>query len=120
VEQPPSQPIGPREPPPPGSFKTPEQASYVGLDRTFKANLARLTHGLTPAGLARAYFDWWTHLLLAPGKQLQLAEKAVLQAARLAIYAANAAADPKTPPCIKPCLKIIALMTRAGSGGHTI
>jgi polyhydroxyalkanoate synthase len=94
---------GPKEPSPqPGSFKSPEQASYVGLDRTFKANLARLTHGLTPAGLARAYFDWWTHLMLAPGKQLQLAEKAVRQAARLAIYAANAAADPKTPPCIKP------------------
>src|ERR1700758_1981012 len=98
-----SQPIGPSAPPPqPSSVKAPESTSYAGLDRTFKANLARLTQGITPAGLARAYFDWFTHLMLAPGKQLQLVEKTGRKAARLAIYAAKAAADPKTPPCIEP------------------
>ncbi len=102
-ERPLSQPIRPSEPlPHPGSFKAPEGMSYLGLDRTFKANLARVTQGITPAGLARAYFDWWTHLMLAPGKQLQLVEKAGRKATRLAIYAANAAADPETPPCIDP------------------
>jgi polyhydroxyalkanoate synthase subunit PhaC len=80
----------------------PESTSYVGLDRTFKANLARLTQGITPAGLARAYFDWFTHLMLAPGKQLQLIEKAGRKATRLAIYTANAAADRKTRSCIEP------------------
>ena len=84
------------------SLKTPERTSYLGLDRTFKANLARLTHGITPAGLARAYFDWLTHLMLAPGKQLQLIEMVGWKATRLAIYAANSAAEPKTPPCIEP------------------
>lgn len=88
--------------PQPVSFKPPEDTSYLGLDRTFKANLARLTHGITPAGLARAYFDWFTHLVLAPGKQLQLLEKAGRKFTRLAIYAANAAADPKGLPCIDP------------------
>jgi polyhydroxyalkanoate synthase subunit PhaC len=102
-ERPLSQPIGPSAPPPqPSSVKAPESTSYAGLDRTFKANLARLTQGITPAGLARAYFDWFTHLMLAPGKQLQLVEKAGRKAARLAIYTAKAAADPKTPPCIEP------------------
>jgi polyhydroxyalkanoate synthase subunit PhaC len=102
-ERPLSQPIGPSAPPPqPSSFKAPESTSYVGLDRTFKANLARITQGITPAGLARAYFDWFTHLMLAPGKQLQLVEKTGRKATRLAIYAAKAAADPKTPPCIEP------------------
>ena len=102
-ERPLSQQFGPSAPlPQPGSFKTLERTSYLGLDRTFKANLARLTHGITPAGLARAYFDWWTHLMLAPGKQLQLIEKAGQKATRLAIYAANSAAEPKTPPCIVP------------------
>ena len=34
----------PSEPlPHPGSFKSPEGMSYLGLDRTFKANLARVT-----------------------------------------------------------------------------
>jgi polyhydroxyalkanoate synthase subunit PhaC len=98
-----SQPIGPSEPlPQPSSFKAPERTSYLGLERAFKANLARLTHGITPAGLGRAYFDWVTHLMLAPGKQLQLVGKAGRKATRLAIYAANAAADPETPPCIDP------------------
>jgi polyhydroxyalkanoate synthase subunit PhaC len=102
-ERPVSQPIGPSEPlPQPSSFEAPERTSYAGLDRTFKANLARLTHGITPAGFARAYFDWLTHLMLAPGKQLQLVEKAGRKATRLSMYAANAAADPKTPPCIDP------------------
>ena len=102
-ERPVSQPIGPSESlPQPSSFEAPERTSYAGLDRTFKANLARLTHGITPAGLAGAYFDWLTHLMLAPGKQLQLVEKAGRKATRLAMYAANAAADPKTPPCIDP------------------
>jgi hypothetical protein len=43
-ERPVPQPIGPSEPlPQPSSFKVPERTSYMGLDRTFKANLARLT-----------------------------------------------------------------------------
>ena len=42
--------------------------------------------------------------MLAPGEQLQLIEKAGRKAARLAIYAANAAADPETPPCIDTLL----------------
>jgi polyhydroxyalkanoate synthase len=40
--------------------------------------------------------------MLAPGKQLQLVEKAGRKAIRLSMYAANAAGDPETPPCIDP------------------
>jgi len=85
-----------------GSFDAPERTPFAGVDRAFKAGLARLTQGVTPAGIARAYFDWLTHLMLAPGKQLQLMEKAVRKATRLSMYAANVAADPETPPCIEP------------------
>lgn len=102
-ERPVPQPISPSEPlPRSGSLEAPERTPFAGVDRTFKANLARLTQGVTPAGIARAYFDWATHLMLAPGKQLQLVEKAGRKAIRLSMYAANAAADPKTPPCIDP------------------
>ncbi len=49
-ERPMSQPIGPREPlPQPGGFEPPERTPFAGVDRTFKANLARLTQGVTPA-----------------------------------------------------------------------
>ncbi|MBM3491817.1 MAG: alpha/beta fold hydrolase [Alphaproteobacteria bacterium] len=72
------------------------------LDRAFHAGLARLTLGLSPAALALAGFDWWTHLALSPTKQAQLGLKAVRKLTRLAHYAATCALDPKHPPCIVP------------------
>jgi len=43
------------------------------LDRAFKANLARLTFGLSPAVMAEQTFDWMVHFAFSPGKQLELA-----------------------------------------------
>jgi hypothetical protein len=116
-ERPLSQPIGPSEPLLQPSSIKPEETSYVGLDRTFKANLARLTHGLTPAGLARAYFDWLTHLMLAPGKQLQLAEKAVRKATFTRRMLRR---TPRHRLVSTPCRRIVASMTKAGVHGRTI
>ena len=72
------------------------------LDRVFKANLARLTAGISPAAIARTYFDWLVHLALSPGKQLELVEKAGRKSTRLARHAIQTAFDPATPPCIDP------------------
>jgi polyhydroxyalkanoate synthase len=74
--------------------------SYVSIDRAFKANLARLTFGLSPAVLSEQTFDWLVHLAFLPGKQLQLIEKGFRNAARLGLYAAESAAKPDTPPFI--------------------
>jgi polyhydroxyalkanoate synthase len=74
--------------------------SYVSIDRAFKANLARLTFGLSPAVLAEQSFDWLVHLAVSPGKQLQLIEKWYRKSARLGVYAAQSMADPEIPPCI--------------------
>ena len=65
--------------------------------------MARFTVGLSPAALADAYLDWATHLADSPGKRMQLVEKAMRKAVRLANYAAHcalkaAAAD----ACIEP------------------
>ncbi|HTY68336.1 MAG TPA: alpha/beta fold hydrolase [Alphaproteobacteria bacterium] len=76
--------------------------SYASIDHAFKANLARLTFGLSPAVLAEQWFDWLVHLAVLPGKQLQLIEKSTRKLARLSMYAAQSAADPSTPPCIAP------------------
>jgi len=119
-ERPVSQPIGPSESlPQPGSFEAPKRTPFAGVDRTFKANLARLTQGITPAGLALAYFDWLTHLMLAPGKQLQLVEKAGRTPACLC-----------TPPVLwriqkhryasTPSRRITASATKDGADGLTI
>jgi polyhydroxyalkanoate synthase len=72
------------------------------LDRMIHAWTGRLTLGLSPASLMSAYFDWLAHLSSSPGKQAKLFEKLVRKNLRLYLYAAHAAKDPKTPPCIEP------------------
>ncbi len=47
------------------------------LDRVVHAQLARLTMGLSPASLSAACLDWLGHLAVSPGKQQQLAMRAV-------------------------------------------
>ena len=81
---------------------TPGHFAAQAVDRAFKANLARLTAGVSPAGLAQVYFDWLSHLALSPGKQLELIEKAARKVARFSRYAGQSVVDPDTPPCIDP------------------
>ncbi len=56
-------------------------------DRSLHAAVARFTAGLSPAALAQAYLDWATHLANAPGKRMQLVDKAMRKGVRLANYA---------------------------------
>ena len=73
------------------------------MDKGLKATLARFTSGLSPIALAAAYADWALHLSSAPGKQMQLVEKAGKKAWRLANYAAFCANNPNTEEtCITP------------------
>jgi len=73
------------------------------VDRSLHASVAHFTGGLSPAALCQAYLDWAVHLGVAPGKQLQLADKARRKAIRFASYVAHCATRP-TPgePCIEP------------------
>jgi poly[(R)-3-hydroxyalkanoate] polymerase subunit PhaC len=87
---------------PPVPPPAPHSQAFEAIDRALHANLARLTLGLSPAVLARAYLDWLVHLALAPGKQAQLADKALRKAIRLGLYAARTTVDRETPPCIEP------------------
>ncbi|WP_115719335.1 PHA/PHB synthase family protein [Gallaecimonas mangrovi] len=52
---------------------------FDNLDRTFQAGLARLTLGLTPAGLTEAYSSWLAHLAMSPGRLAELASFPVTQ-----------------------------------------
>jgi len=73
------------------------------IDRSLHAAVARFTAGLSPAALAHAYLDWVTHLTYAPGKRLQLVDKATRKAVRFANYASRCAvAGHETPCCIEP------------------
>lgn len=61
------------------------------IDRSLHAAVARVTMGLSPAAMMHAYLDWATHLTGAPGKRLQLIDKAMRKTMRLARYCAQCA-----------------------------
>ena len=80
----------------------PDRYSTRSLDRAVNAHLARFTLGVSPYGLSSTFFTWWAHLLGAPGKQVQLVEKAARKAMRFGLYAGTLTRDPDAPPCIEP------------------
>ena len=82
--------------------EAPDRYGTESLDRAFKAHLARFTLGVSPFGMASTFFTWWAHLTGSPGKQVQLAEKAVRKWARYVIYAARAMHDQDSAACIEP------------------
>jgi polyhydroxyalkanoate synthase len=94
----PSQPVLDREP---------DDTALVSfgdsIDNAAHAALARLTGGLSPAGLGEAYLDWAVHLAFSPGKQTELAVKAQRKWVRFAHYAASCVLQQgKAEPCITP------------------
>jgi polyhydroxyalkanoate synthase subunit PhaC len=96
----------PAIPPPDPSFIRDSYASTALaeiVDRSVHAATARFTVGLSPMALTGSYMDWAAHLAFAPGKQLQLAEKAFKKWMRLANYAGRSllSAD-GNEPCIQP------------------
>ena len=103
----------PPRPEPAGAFTAPEPSfirdSYAAtafadvVDRSVHAATARFTAGLSPMAMIGAYMDWAAHIAFAPGKQAQLAEKAVKKWMRLANYASRCALNRDgVEPCIVP------------------
>jgi polyhydroxyalkanoate synthase len=75
------------------------------VDRSLHAAVARFTFGLSPAALAKAHLDWATQLTFAPGKRMQLVDKATRKAIRFANFAYQCAlegAKDKATRCIEP------------------
>jgi polyhydroxyalkanoate synthase subunit PhaC len=77
----------------------PAEPPYAALDRLVHAGISRLTGGLSPAALGAAYLDWAVHLAVSPGKQLDLAGKAVSGFADNLAFAAQAAAGRAADTC---------------------
>ena len=72
------------------------------LDRMQAAAVSRITGGLSPVGLSLAVMDWWMHLKMAPGKQMQLVQKALRKTARPGMHAAAVAGGAEAAPSIVP------------------
>ncbi len=73
------------------------------LDHAFRANLARFTFGISPAGMTTLGVDWLAHLAMSPGKQLALVEKAGRKVSRYMNHALlhQSGSTPKSC-CIEP------------------
>ena len=78
------------------------EARWASLDHTTRARIAQLTAGVSPVSLAAASADWAMHLALAPGKQVQLVEKALKKALRWGLFAYAALRPGACEPCIEP------------------
>lgn len=89
-------------PVPAGTPTHPEQHPYDDFDRIARAMLARNTGGLSPFSIFQAWNDWALHLSRAPGRQLELYERAVRNVLKVAVHAGQtdeqAAKDPPFAP----------------------
>jgi polyhydroxyalkanoate synthase len=60
---------------------------HQNLDRSVMASMARVTGGVSPHAIADAWTDWWLHMARAPGRQLELVERAQQNALKLMDHA---------------------------------
>ena len=77
---------------------TPDSAFQI-LDRGVHAAISEATAGLSPAALTGAFFDWWVHLALSPGKQADLARQAMAGAAENFAFATQSVFGSPVDPC---------------------
>ncbi|MGX0876879.1 polyhydroxyalkanoate synthase [Roseovarius sp. MBR-154] len=76
-----------RSPAPPPPAKAVDPHPHAALDRSAMASLARFTGGLSPHAMIDAWSDWAMHLARAPGRQLELVERAQANGTKLGQYA---------------------------------
>src|SRR5579862_2972734 len=50
------------------------RAYSEALDRSLQSAVGKLSHGISPAALMLAFFDWYFHLMIHPAKQWELTE----------------------------------------------
>lgn len=75
---------------------------HQALDRSVMAAMARVTAGVSPHAVADAWTDWWLHMARAPGRQLELAERAQQSGLKLMKHALDSAAGKTEPPPFTP------------------
>ncbi len=76
-----------------------EPTDFGTLDRLSRAMLARATEGISPSAVAETWADWGAHLAAAPGKRLELMQRAAITMARFGQWLPDAVRnDGRAPP----------------------
>ena len=78
------------------------QAAFEAMDRMRDTLISRFSSGVSPASLALAYMDWTLHLQSAPGKQLEMVQKAFRKSNRLSAYLLSTMGQEEADCCIEP------------------
>jgi polyhydroxyalkanoate synthase len=78
------------------------QAAFEAMDRMRDTLISRFSSGVSPASLALAYMDWALHLQSAPGKQLEMVQKAFRKSNRLSAYLLSTIGQEEADCCIEP------------------
>ena len=86
----------------PPDIEAARQAAFEAMDRMRDLMVSRYSNGISPASLALAYMDWALHLQAAPGKQLELGQKAARKYARLLAYTLSSTTEGEAECCIEP------------------
>ena len=76
--------------------------NFRTLDRLSRALLARATQGISPFAVAETWADWALHLASAPGKRLELFQRAAMTMARFGLWLPVAAAGTKREAFVEP------------------
>ncbi|MGP8191872.1 MAG: PHA/PHB synthase family protein [Methylovirgula sp.] len=87
--------------PPMQAFDTLDRAG-ASVDHAFHAMLAKFTGGLSPMAIYGAFADWGIHLAISPGKQMQLAGKAMRKWMRFVDLATTMLPGAHGCHCIEP------------------
>jgi polyhydroxyalkanoate synthase len=69
---------------------SPPAHPHQNLDRAIRAAVAKVTGGVSPHAITETWQDWGMHLARAPGRQLELLERAQTNALQMIMYAAGA------------------------------
>ncbi|MBB4021858.1 MULTISPECIES: PHA/PHB synthase family protein [Actibacterium] len=86
---------------PPNGHRS-HQHSYETLDRASRALTARLTNGVSPNAAGAAFSDFMLHLSRAPGRQIELAERAQQNLIKLFLHATGLTSTIENRPPFEP------------------
>ena len=81
----------------PRNAPAPSEHPHQNIDRNVRAAVSRLTCGVSTHAFLEAWADWALHMSRAPGRQLELVERAQANALRLSEYLVKGDAG-ATPP----------------------